>query len=397
MSAAWAHFGPALIDHLWQSTVVGILALLALAAFRPLVSARTRRTVLWLALAKFAIPSAALFPQIPTPALALFPVAAPARWAGTAQASLGPTPSPLLSLWAAGALIVVIATLLGRRRAGMAAEAADDATWDPWERYSLLTALAQAAAATGLRSPPALRRVSASAGPAIAGFSPTLLFPAGLEYSLSPFELRAVLLHECEHARRRDNLWAAFQVPFVAALWFHPLVWVLSRRIALESEMACDEAVLAHGVDAHTYVSALAKTVRHAIGLLPPGAAAAGATPLGLRLSNILTYRPSPPWRRVAVSVPLLLGLAASVGLSSYAGSLTRPAPLGTAGMPPLGNSQLGSLPAEPEHSLVLQLVSPPSDLSEPFPLDRPAPRYPALLRRAGVSGQAVVGFTVTA
>lgn len=445
MIQAWPNFAPALIDHLWQSTVVAVLALLLLACAGPFLSARTRRTIAWLALLKFALPSALLFPHLPTPAVPLaaglvslrpqpraIASAHPQPAAGilsshppmagmTATGTELPTrgisderrgggvrsavsaPSLLLTLWAFGAVVVFAAGLFqrlrGRGSAGLGEtpskrNAADSAAAAP----ALLDSLTHAAAAAGLRSAPRLRIVPASQSPAVAGFrSPTLLFPAGLEHNLSPSELRAVLLHECEHLRRRDNLWAALQLPFLALFWFHPLVWILSRRISLESEMACDEAVLAHGVDPHGYVSALAKTIRHTLGLLPPDAAAAGATPLGLRLSHILTYRPAPPWQSLTVAAPLVLTVAATIGLSSYAGSITQPAAgLGLA--LPQGNSQLVSGPsAHPGPPLVVQLVPSPNDLSVPSPLNQAAPVYPLALRKAGVSGEAIVSFTVTA
>jgi beta-lactamase regulating signal transducer with metallopeptidase domain len=44
----------------------------------------------------------------------------------------------------------------------------------------------------------------------------------------------------------------------LCALWFHPLVWITSARLALYRELSCDESVIqsAHGGD---LVSALAK------------------------------------------------------------------------------------------------------------------------------------------
>ncbi len=57
-------------------------------------------------------------------------------------------------------------------------------------------------------------------------------------------DLRRVLLHELEHVRRRD--WPVHMTARVicALYWFHPLAWIAWRRLCLESERACDDAVL---------------------------------------------------------------------------------------------------------------------------------------------------------
>jgi uncharacterized protein (TIGR03435 family) len=52
------------------------------------------------------------------------------------------------------------------------------------------------------------------------------------------------MLHELEHVRRLD--WPVQMAARVvcAVYWFHPLVWVAWRQLCLESERACDDAVL---------------------------------------------------------------------------------------------------------------------------------------------------------
>ncbi len=65
--------------------------------------------------------------------------------------------------------------------------------------------------------------------------------------------LRSVLLHEMAHVKRRD--WAGHRLAnfACAALWFHPLVWLLARRLRSESEIACADLVLASGIPAPDY------------------------------------------------------------------------------------------------------------------------------------------------
>lgn len=52
---------------------------------------------------------------------------------------------------------------------------------------------------------------------------------------------QAVLRHEMAHIHRRDGLVRVFETCVRALYWFHPLVPILTRRIDLYREQACDE------------------------------------------------------------------------------------------------------------------------------------------------------------
>ncbi len=93
-------------------------------------------------------------------------------------------------------------------------------------------------------------------------WQPVLLLPRGIENHLSPTEMRAILVHENCHLRRRDNLLAAIYMVVEALFWFHPLVWWLGTRLIAERENACDEAVLACGSDPQTYAESILKVCR---------------------------------------------------------------------------------------------------------------------------------------
>jgi hypothetical protein len=69
-----------------------------------------------------------------------------------------------------------------------------------------------------------------------------------------PIALRkSVMLHEQAHIRRRDTLSQLFSQIVCAVIWFQPLAWYAARRAAEERERACDDLVLASGVDAVLY------------------------------------------------------------------------------------------------------------------------------------------------
>ncbi len=51
-------------------------------------------------------------------------------------------------------------------------------------------------------------------------------------------------MHELEHVRRGDSVCGFLARAVCAVYWFHPLVWIAWRRLALEAERSCDDAVL---------------------------------------------------------------------------------------------------------------------------------------------------------
>jgi bla regulator protein blaR1 len=68
--------------------------------------------------------------------------------------------------------------------------------------------------------------------------------------------LRRALRHELEHIARWDFLTLCLSRIVCAAYWFHPLVWAAWRRLRLEAERACDDAVVRED-DARDYASLL--------------------------------------------------------------------------------------------------------------------------------------------
>jgi BlaR1 peptidase M56 len=82
--------------------------------------------------------------------------------------------------------------------------------------------------------------------PTAIGFSkPLVVIPSWSLRELSALELNAILLHELAHLRRRDDWTNLAQKILGALLFFHPAVWWIEKKLALEREMACDDLVLA--------------------------------------------------------------------------------------------------------------------------------------------------------
>ncbi len=72
---------------------------------------------------------------------------------------------------------------------------------------------------------------------------PVVLFPSDAR-QWSEDDLRRVLVHELEHVRRGDWFIQLVARTVYAIYWFHPLIWVVWRRLCLEAERACDDAVI---------------------------------------------------------------------------------------------------------------------------------------------------------
>lgn len=81
-------------------------------------------------------------------------------------------------------------------------------------------------------------------GPMTCGIvHPTIVLPRDAK-SWNEEDLKRALLHELEHVRRGDSVSRCFARGACAVYWFHPLVWIAQRRLVLEAERACDDAVL---------------------------------------------------------------------------------------------------------------------------------------------------------
>jgi hypothetical protein len=69
--------------------------------------------------------------------------------------------------------------------------------------------------------------------------------------------LNSILIHELAHLRRFDDWTNLAQQILKALLFFHPAVWWIETHLALEREMACDDAVLALTGNPHGYALCL--------------------------------------------------------------------------------------------------------------------------------------------
>ncbi len=318
--------GPAVANHLWQSTVFAAVAgLLALALRQN--QARVRYWLWLLSSLKFLVPfslllqlgSAIAVPRIAAPPQAGFTlveeISRPFAPASTAFAAAAPHISPfaalarvippfLLLAWLGGfAAFLIVWWLRSRWLSAVTRQGSQVKSGREFE------ALHRAATAAGTGTAVRLMITESRMEPGMVGiFRPALLLPAGIADRLTDSQLDAIIVHELCHARRRDNLTAALHMLVEALFWFHPLVWWIGARLVDERERACDEEVLHLGSDPHVYAEGILNVCKFY--LESPLACAAGVTGSNLkqRIEEIMVRRIA---QKLEMGKKLLLAIVA--------------------------------------------------------------------------------------
>lgn len=81
--------------------------------------------------------------------------------------------------------------------------------------------------------------------PSVVGFfSPRILIPQTMAATLTPTDLRQIVLHELEHLRRRDDWMNLAQKISLVFFPLNPALFLVERRLCHERELACDNGVL---------------------------------------------------------------------------------------------------------------------------------------------------------
>ncbi|MET0649548.1 MAG: M56 family metallopeptidase [Pyrinomonadaceae bacterium] len=336
---------PLVANHLWQSTLISLLALCAAASLRR-APAVTRYLVWLIALFKFALPSALIFllaaqagvdlssfslprHHFESSTLNVSPLlspvsspAAPARAAepttsepgtfGALTAAARPESGgrlygALTCVWLAGCVLLGLSWL--RKSRGLSAAL---------RRGQYLTRGREAEALRSVRAWFGMRRevrlvvTPAVSEPGVWGiWRPVVLLPEGVAERLDDDELKAVFMHELSHVERWDNLAGVFQRALCCLFWFHPVVWLIGRRLLAEREQACDDMVVRRGGASAVYANGIAKVCRYCLGWEVAGLAKATGSDLRQRIERIISNRAGQ--RTSAAQVLTLAALAAGV------------------------------------------------------------------------------------
>jgi beta-lactamase regulating signal transducer with metallopeptidase domain len=221
--------------------------------------------------------------------------------------------------------------------------------------------------------------------PAALGFrNAAIVLPAWCLREMSAAELQPILIHELAHLERRDDWTNLLQKLVRAVFFFHPAVWWIDRRLAVEREMACDDAVLATLGNARAYAGSLVGLLERSCarrGWTMAQAAVSRAHEVSQRIARILSgATASTRIGRGALGVATAL-CAASFGLFALAPQLVGFAPEPEqASAPELSQTkEVLSLRGDLYHAAVVPAAFHP----------QPATAKPALAHRAAMKSAA--------
>jgi beta-lactamase regulating signal transducer with metallopeptidase domain len=140
-------------------------------------------------------------------------------------------------LWAVGAIVFLIPVVTALWKLSMIRRTGLPVAWHRAE-------LARLADARGVSPSVELLEHEAVPGPMTFGITrPVIVLPPDAR-EWPEAELRRALMHEIEHIQRGDWLMQIVARTVAALYWFHPLVWTAWRRLCLEAERSCDDAVV---------------------------------------------------------------------------------------------------------------------------------------------------------
>ena len=299
---------PAIVNHIWQSSVVMLLAFLIALALRR-NQARTRYWLWLTASIKFLLPFSLLIsigsywakPGVsevrPGLYLVMDQLSQPFPHSGRPGVASGIATSPghsmnrlafvILVIWLCG-VVTVSALWFARwlRIRKMVRHATPLHQGREWEALRRMELIHPKAGATRVLLS------HASIEPGIFGIvRPLLLWPAGISQHLNDTHLEAILAHELEHVRRRDNLAAALHMLVEALFWLYPPVWWLGKRLVDERERACDESVLQNCDRPQIYAESILKVCQFCLESPLPCVAGVTGSDLKQRIVRIMSLR----------------------------------------------------------------------------------------------------------
>ena len=326
-SSEWANIVKALLHTLWQGAVIAVLLGFALrrldnpvARYRCSLAAlggvMLAGLVTWAVLNR-PLPQKISNAPAPQTETASAPVAnnnLPPLVINFPPAEPKPVTMPwsawLAMLWLAGATAMIF-------RAGFQVAGAEQLrrASRPLEDAHIAGLLDDARRAVGLARRVRIAVTDKLTSPAVVGvLVPTLILPLSLTTTLTPEQIRFVLLHELAHIRRGDYLASLFQLFAEALLFFNPAVWWISRHMRIEREACCDTLAVELSGAPVDYARTLVHVAENILTSAPAAALAFGdkrePSSLADRVQRMLVpgYRPALrlTWR--AMLVALLVG-----------------------------------------------------------------------------------------
>lgn len=304
--------GLTLLHFLWQGLLIGLLYLLVAGFWRPATAAGRYNLAVGTLLVLGLAPVLTL---IHLTSSSVAPVAASGDSSVlvslVSQAAGQANPSTLLAWtvagWLAGVVLLSVRLLIG------------------WHHIIRLRRSAETAAASRLK--PVIVRLCEQMrihrkvlvgvstrvrAPVVVGWlKPLVLFPPALLNRLPNDQIEMVLAHELAHICRHDHLINLIQTVVETLLFYHPVVILISRRIRIERENACDDLAVDATRNRLAYVEMLAslEKLRH------PGPRLALGVHDGQILGRIRRLvQQNRPERQRGLTLPALLMVSLTAG-----------------------------------------------------------------------------------
>ncbi len=330
--------GLGLLHSLWQCSLIGAVAWLALRTLRN-ASPQARYAVACTALAACVLwPAAEVLKQLsmvaaptfeavatashPRDIASLFAAVVGADRPASGQSILEATLPWLVAVWAAGACLMLLRLAGGLRWVHRMQRDARDCEDPAWQMR--LDRLAQRFGLSGVR----LAVFDDTDGPLSIGlWRPLVLVPASLFVRMPVEMLEALLAHELAHLQRRDYLVNLLQRAAESMVFHHPVVWWLSHRIRHEREQVADHLAAAAIGEPRRLALALYELDRYALehsaSPTPSLAQAAHGGHLMSRIQSLL--RPERRSSPGAILIPVLGLAVACIAFVAYAQSTKIP------------------------------------------------------------------------
>jgi beta-lactamase regulating signal transducer with metallopeptidase domain len=205
--------------------------------------------------------------------------------------------------------------------------------------------------------------------PIAVGFRrPVILLPTEMATADGLTSIEPLIMHEYAHLARYDDWSNLAQRATERIFWFNPLVWLIGRRIALEREVAADEAVVARTHNPKVYASTLwrmAQEMRMPEHVVVAPGAMLTRKQISVRIERLLDE--TPLGRRYIGTAALAISVVALTGVAALAA--TAP-PIVLAQASPIDEPGEAVSPAAKVAPVVLQAVTP----LPPAPPAAPAP-----------------------
>ncbi|MCA9138729.1 MAG: M48 family metalloprotease [Planctomycetales bacterium] len=187
----------------------------------------------------------------------------------------------------------------------------------------------------GLRMTPIVRLCERVSVPVVVGvLHPVILVPASLMTGLAPEQFAAIISHELAHVRRYDLVMNVLQRVIESLLFFHPVVWYISRCMSAEREICCDDLVVFSGCQRMDYAGALLRVAELCAANLSADAhtlAASGSRPSELksRIWRLMQTNQQSHLRMTRTGTLMIALLTLTVlGMPMIARGLAAPKPL---------------------------------------------------------------------